>query len=139
MHYFTRAIIHSQEPTETGMVQRSSDYIELTGDLKGYVLYHPVSVFDFANGTLVNTGTQFFSGTVAGSAPVILHDDTFRFEVDLNSGATTGEVHLGRSKDAPEKGGWYECDLAITGTGMTPDGDGISDYSGTCRARGSLR
>lgn len=138
IHYFTRAIIHSQEQTETGMIQRSSDYIELNGDLKGYVLYHPVSVFDFAGGTLVNTGTQLFSGTVAGSAPVILYDDTFRFEVDLNSGATTGEVHLRRSKDNPEKGGWYECDLVIVGTGMTPEGDGVSEYTGTCTARGNL-
>jgi len=138
VHYASRAIIHSQEQTDNGMIQRSTDYVELSGDLEGYVLFRPTSVFDFASGTLVNTGTQIFSGTVAGSAPVVMYDDTFRFEVDLNSGATTGEAHLGRSKDAPGRGGWYECDLVVTGTGVTPEGDNLSDYSGTCTARGNL-
>lgn len=137
VHYFSEAIVHSQEPTDNGMVQRSTDVIELTGDLEGYVLYHPTSVFDNASGTLVNTGTQVFSGTVAGSAPVILHDDMFHFEVDLNTGATTGEVHLGRSNDAPHRGAWYECDLVVVGTGVTPEGDHLSDYSGECVPRGN--
>ena len=43
VHYFTTAIIHSQTPTATGMIQRSTDIIELTGDLRGRVLYHPTS------------------------------------------------------------------------------------------------
>lgn len=138
VHYFSEAIVHSQEPTDNGMIQRSTDIIELTGDLEGYALYHPTSVFNYASGTLVNTGTQIFSGTVAGSAPVILHDNTFHFEVDLNTGATTGEVHLGRSKDAPHRGSWYECDLVVVGTGVTPEGDNLSDYSGECVPRGNV-
>lgn len=139
VHYFSKAIVHFQEQTANGKIQKSTDYIELTGDLSGFVLYHPTSVFDFSNGTLVNTGTQIFSGTVAGSAPVILHDDSFRFDVDLNTGATTGEVHLGRSKDAPEKGTWYECDLTVVGVGVTPEGDNLSNYSGACTARGNAK
>jgi hypothetical protein len=138
VHYFTTAVVHSQQPTETGMIQRSSDIIRLTGDIDGYVLYHPTSVFDFAAGTLTNTGTQLFSGTVAGSSPVILHDDTFRFESDLSTGATTGEVHLRRGQDAPHSGGWFECDLSVVGTGLTPEGDAMVDYSGECIPRGNL-
>lgn len=137
VHYFSTAIVHSQEPAGNGMTQQSTDIIKLSGDLNGYILYHPTSVFDYGAGTLVNTGTQVFSGTVAGSAPVLLHDNTFRFEVDLNTGATTGEVHLGRSKEAPNRGGWYECNLVVVGTGMTPEGDNLSDYSGECTQRGN--
>ncbi|MDX1419570.1 MAG: hypothetical protein R3181_06335 [Rubricoccaceae bacterium] len=139
IHYASEAIVHSQEPTDNGMIQRSTDIVEfLTGDLTGYVLFHVTSVFDYADGTLVNTGTQLFSGTVAGSTPVILHDDSFRFEVDLATGVTTGEIHLGRSKDAPHQGGWYECDLEPTGTVVTPDGDNLTDYSGVCTPRGNV-
>lgn len=137
VHYFTTAVIHSQEPTDSGMIQLSTDIIELTGDLSGYILYHPVSVFDYEAGTLVNTGTQFFSGTVAGSAPMVLHDDEFRFDVNLATGATTGTVYLGRSKDAPTRGGWYECALDVVGTGLTPEGNGMVDYSGECTPRGN--
>ena len=134
VHYFTTAVIHGQEPTATGFVQRSSDVIQLDGDLRGYILYHPTSTFDFADSTLVNTGRQVFSGTVGDSDPVVLHDDTFRFESDLATGATTGEVHLRRSSDAPG-GAWFECDLDVVGTGLSPEGDGLVDYTGTCTAR----
>jgi hypothetical protein len=137
VHFFTTAVVHSQEPTEAGMVQRSTEIIELSGDLAGYILYHPTSTFDFASGTMVNTGTQLFSGTVAGSAPVLLHDDRFRFEVDLATGETHGRVHFSRSGDAPHRGGWYECDLEVVGTGLTAEGDGMADYSGVCRRRGT--
>ena len=71
-HYFTTAIVHSTEPTETGFIQRSTDIVELEGDLVGRVLYHPTSEFDFVEGTLVNAGNQVFSGTVLGSQPVLL-------------------------------------------------------------------
>jgi hypothetical protein len=137
VHFLSTAVIHSQEPTETGMIQRSTEVVELTGDLEGYLLYHPTSTFDFVNQTLVNTGTQVFSGTVAGSDPIILHDDRFRFEVDLSTGETIGTVHLSRSNDAPDRGGWYECDLEVIGTGMNPDGDATADYSGVCRRLGT--
>ena len=130
VHYFTTAIIHSQTPTATGTIQRSTDIIELSGDLKGRVLYHPTSVFDFVKGTLVNTGNQVFSGTVLGSAPVLLHDDEFRFEVDLNTGGLeSGEVHLTDRIAGPK----IQCDLVAVGAGeQTPEGDSIVDYSGTC-------
>jgi hypothetical protein len=137
VHYFTTAVIHAEQPTPNGKVQRSTEIIRLTGDLNGYILYHPTSTFDFAAGTLVNTGTQFFSGTIAGSAPMILHDDAFRFTVDLATGATVGAVHLSRSKDAPHPGHWYECDLEVIGTGMTAAGDATANYSGTCTERGN--
>src|SRR5512134_2176292 len=130
VHYFTTAIIHSQTPTATGMIQRSTDIIELSGDLKGRVLYHPTSVFDFVKGTLVNTGNQVFSGTVLGSSPVLLHDDEFRFEVDLNTGGLeSGEVHLTDRIAGPN----IRCDLVAVGTGAkTAEGNSIVDYTGTC-------
>ena len=31
------------------------------------------------------------------------------------------------------------CHLHVVGTGITPDGDPTSDYSGTCIQRGNLR
>jgi hypothetical protein len=136
VHFFTTAIIHSQEAHPTGMTQRSTDVIQLTGDLSGYVLYHPISEFDYVSGTLVNTGSQFFSGTIAGSSPIILYDDKFRFEVDLSTGATVGEVHFSRSSDAPHKGEWQECHLDIVGTGLTAQGDATFLYSGKCTRRG---
>lgn len=138
IHYVSEAIIHSEDPIDSGMIQRSTDTVELTGDLSGYILYHPTSVFDYTAGTLTVTGTQIFSGTIAGSPPLILHDDAFRFEVDLNSGATIGEAHLERSKDAPHQGSWYECDLNIVGTGVSPEGDYLADYSGECMPRDNL-
>jgi hypothetical protein len=129
VHMFTTAIVHSQQPTPTGLVQRSTDIVELSGDLKGRILYHPVSVFDFVNGTLVNTGHQVFSGTILGSAPVMLHDDEFRFEANLATGAVSGEVHLADRLAGPK----IRCDLDVTGTGAkTADGDGIVAYTGQC-------
>lgn len=137
--FASTAVVHSEEPTETGMIQRSTAVVKLSGDVSGWVLFHPTSVFDFVNGTLVNTGTQIFAGTIAGSDPVVLHDDQFRFDVDLATGATVGEIVFSRSNDAPHKGGWYECRLGMVATGMTPEGDITSDLSGTCRARGNVR
>lgn len=136
VHYFTDAVIHSQEPTATGMIQRSTETVKVSGDLRGHLLYHVTSDFDFVSNTMVNTGTQFFSGTVGDSEPVVLHDDEFRFVVDLTSGATTGEVHLSRSVDAPDKSAWFECDLSVVGTGMTPEGNATFDYSGECIRKG---
>ena len=130
VHYFTTAMIHSETPTPTGKIQRSTDLVELTGDLKGRVLYHPTTVIDTVKGTLVNTGNQVFSGTVLGSEPVLLHDDTFRFEVDLNTGGMeSGEIHLSDSLAGPK----IRCDLVAVGAGAkTADGNGIVDYRGTC-------
>lgn len=131
IHYFSTAVIHSSEETDTGMIQRSTDIIELTGDLEGKVLYHPVSVFDFAAQTLVNTGEQVFSGSVLGSDPVLLYDNEFRFEVNLETGATVGRIFLRQSQDATGAR-WYECDLDVVGTGMTEAGDALAEYDGTC-------
>ena len=64
MDWLTTAIVHSKKTTPTGLVQQSTEIVDLDGDLKGRVLYHVTSVFDFAHGTLVNTGDQVYSGTV---------------------------------------------------------------------------
>ena len=136
VHYFSTAVSHSEEDTAGGSVARSTDIIRLMGDLDGFVLYHPTTVIDLAAGTLVNTGTQIFSGTVAGEGPFILHDDTFRFEVQLATGETRGTVALRQSLDAPDDSAWFECDLDIVGTGMTAEGDGLADYTGMCQKVG---
>ena len=130
-HYFQGAVIHSVTPTPSGFVQRSTDTIDLSGDLRGRLIYHPVSVFDFDAGTLVNTGQQVFSGTVLDSQPVLLFDDTFRFDVNLNTGETTGTVHL----DQALAGENIECHLEVVGTGMTEQGDARVDYTGICRIK----
>ena len=131
VHHFTTAMIHSETPTATGKVQRSTDIIDLSGDLKGRVLYHPTTVIDTVKGRLVNTGSQVFSGTVLGSEPVLLYDDRFRFELDLRTGGVeSGEVHLSTNLAGPKVG----CDLVVVGAGAkTPEGDAIVDYRGTCR------
>jgi len=130
-HYFTTAIIHSKEPTPTGFVQRSTDIVELEGDLEGRVLYHPVSVFDFAAGTLVNTGHQVFSGTVLGSEPVLISDDEFRFEVQLATGETVGRIFLTQPMAGPR----IYCELEANGTGMSPGGDARIAYTGRCKVK----
>lgn len=131
VHYFTGAIVHSERPTAVGKTQRSTESIDLSGDLVGRVLYQPRSRFDFSAGTLVNTGRQVFSGTVLGSKPVLLYDDDFRFEVDLNSGETVGTVLLVDRIAGPR----VKCELDIVGTGVTPEGDGIAAYTGRCKVR----
>ena len=82
---------------------------------------------------LVNTGNQVFSGTVLGSSPVLLYDDEFRFEVDLNTGGLeSGEVHLTDRIAGPK----IRCDLVAVGAGAkTPEGDSIVDYSGPALSR----
>ncbi len=132
IHYFSTAKIHSKEETATGFVQRSTDIIELDGDLKGTVIYHPVSVFDLAAGTLVNTGHQVFSGTVLGSSPVMIHDDEFRFDVNLHTGETTGKIYLSDPMAGPK----IRCELEAVGAGMTPEGDALVAYTGRCRLKG---
>ena len=100
------------------------------------MLYHPRSVFDFVNGTLVNTGHQVFSGTILGSAPVLLHDDEFRFDVNLFTGQTEGSVYLVDRIAGPR----VRCNLRISGTGMTTsEGDAMVDYTGECRFSGPSR
>ncbi len=136
VHSFTTSITHSESPVDGTIVTRTTDIIRLSGDVNGYVLYHPTTVVNPSTQTLVNTGVQFFSGTISGSEPVVLYDDSFRFEVDLASGETLGQVHLGRSQSSPHPGSWWECHLEVVGTGMTPEGDGLATYAGTCTGFG---
>jgi hypothetical protein len=130
--FLNTALIHSKEITPTGMIQKSTETVELDGDLKGRVLYHVTSVFDFANGTLVNTGDQIYSGTVAGSAPVLIHDDQFRFEVNLITGEETGQVYLLDHIAGPK----VRCTLDVVGTGVNGDGNPTFAYDGECTFRG---
>ncbi|MDH3641510.1 MAG: hypothetical protein OES38_05410 [Gammaproteobacteria bacterium] len=133
-HFFSTAIVHSVEDTATGVIQRSTDTVELEGDLSGRVLFQPISHIDPANGTLVNTGHQVFSGSVLGSKPVLLHDDDFRFDVDLNTGATTGEIFLVERIAGPRT----RCLVSMTGTSVTPAGDNEFVYEGRCQIKGSV-
>ena len=127
------AIVHSTETTPTGMIQKSTETVELNvGSLRGRVLYHITSVFDFVKGTLVNTGNQVFSGTIAGSEPVMIHDDQFRFEVNLATGADTGTVYLFDHIAGPK----VRCTLQGVGTGVNSDGNPTFDYTGECTFRG---
>jgi len=128
----TTAIVHSEEPTATGKVVRSTEIVELTGDLKGLVLYHVTSVFDFAAGTLVNSGDQVYSGTIAGSAPAMIHDDRFRFRVNLATGDESGDVFLFDHIAGPK----VRCELTVLGTGLTPEGNPTFEYHGKCTFRG---
>lgn len=132
-HLFSSAIVHSRIDTDVGFIQRSTETVELEGDLQGRVLYHPVSTFDLQAGTLTNTGDQVFSGTVLGSEPVLLHDEWYRFDVDLATGATVGEVFLAGHIAGPK----VRCELNIDSTGVrTPEGDAVIAYTGRCRFRG---
>jgi len=124
----TTVLVHSKTTVPNGMIQRSTEIVELTGDLVGRVLYHVTSVFDFAHATLVNTGDQVFSGTIAGSEPVMLHDDQFRFEVNLATGAERGRVYLLRHITGPK----MRCTLDVVGTGMTAAGNPTFSYTGQC-------
>jgi hypothetical protein len=128
----TTAIVHSKQPTDRGMVQRSTETVELSGDLTGRVLYHVTSDFDFVDGTLVNTGEQVFSGTVGGSDPVLIHDDEFQFRVNLTTGEESGEVYLVHHIAGPK----VRCLLQVTGTGLNADGNPTFDYTGECTFRG---
>jgi len=126
------AIVYWQKPTPTVMIQQSTEIVELYGDLRGRVLYHVTSVFDFVNGTLVNTGDQVYSGTIAGSAPVMIHDDGFRFDVNLVTGEEAGRVFLFNHIAGPK----VRCALEIVGTGLNAEGNPTFDYSGKCTFRG---
>ena len=126
------AIVHEQVPTPSGMIQQSTETVELFGDLRGRVLYHVTSVFDFVNGTLANTGNQVFSGTIAGSQPVMIHDDQFRFDVNLVTGSESGTVLLVDQIAGPK----VRCALNVVGTGLNGSGNPTFNYSGECTFRG---
>jgi hypothetical protein len=123
------AIVHSKKSTANGMVQKATEIVDLRGDLNGKVLYHVTTVIDNQKGTLVNTGDQVFSGTIGGSEPVMIHDSKFRFEANLATGAESGSVYLFDHIAGP----WVRCELKVTGTGKTGDGNPTFSYTGTCR------
>lgn len=133
VHYRTTAILHSIQPTETGMIQTTTETIDLNGDLIGRILYQPTSVVDFAAKTVVITGHQVFSGTVLGSAPLMLHDDEFRFDVDLTTTTGRGKVYLTDNIAGPK----IRCELDVISTGMTPEDNVIASYTGFCRFKDS--
>jgi hypothetical protein len=126
------AIVHWEKPTATGKIQQSTQIVELYGDLRGRVLYHVTSVFDFVSGTLVNTGEQVYSGTITGSLPVMIHDDQFRFEVNLVTGKEVGQVFLFNHIAGPK----VRCTLEAVGTGLNADGNPTFTYTGECTFRG---
>ena len=130
--YLTSAMIHSTKPTPSGFVRQSTEIVELSGDMKGRVLYHVTTVMDTVRGKLVNTGDQVYSGTVAGSAPVMIHDDRFHFEVDLKTGHEQGRVYLLNHIVGPK----VQCELHVVGTGMNGDGNPTFTYSGECNFSG---
>ena len=137
IHYFDSvpgraSITHEATPTDSGMKVRTTDTIDLFGDLEGRVLYQPQTVIDSVKGTLVNTGNQVFSGTVLGKGPVLLHDNLFRFDVNLRTGETVGKVFLTDHIDGPVA----DCILEIVGTGFSDEGNGLAAYSGRCRIMG---
>lgn len=123
------ALVHSKKSTPNGDIQRSTEIVDLDGDLKGKVLYHVTTVIDTRKGTLVNTGDQVFSGTIAGSEPVMLHDSRFRFEVDLKTGSDSGSVFLLDHIAGPR----VRCELRVTGTGNNAEGNPTFRYVGTCK------
>jgi hypothetical protein len=59
----------------------------------------------------------------------MLHDDTFRFDVDLRAGARIGTVHLVDRIDGPK----VRCDLTVVSTGMRADGNVGAEYTGERR------
>ncbi|WP_414830184.1 hypothetical protein [Alteromonas sp. H39] len=131
-HYFPTAILHTSEPTGEGKTERSTDTIDLNGDIRGRIVYHVTSEFNFIEGTLINTGYQVFSGTVLEGDPVMILDDNFMFRVDLHTGDTHGDVFLNR----PLAGKRTQCRLKVTGTGFDADGNGVAEYQGLCRVYG---
>ncbi len=125
------AIVHSKRETPTGVIQKSTETVELKGDLIGRVLYDVTSTFDSANDTLVNTGDQVFSGTIAGSEPVMIHDGRFSFHANLKTGADTGSVYLVDHIAGPR----VQCTLHVVGTGKDADAIPTFDYTGQCDFR----
>jgi len=128
MDQLNTAVVHFKDSTAAGMREQSTEIVQLMGDLEGRVLYSVTTVINFTHGTLVNTGDEVYSGTVAGSAPVMLHDDKFRFDANLVTGAEAGKVYLVDHVAGPR----VTCLLDVIGTGMTPDGNPTFSYTGRC-------
>ena len=128
LDHLTTSVVHSVRGKPHGMIQQSTEIVDLAGDLVGRVLYHVTTVVDSLNGTLVNTGDQVYSGTIAGSAPVLIHDNRFRFDVNLKTGRETGRVYLSDHIAGPR----VQCTLDVVGTGLNPEGNPTFTYTGRC-------
>ncbi|MGH9421966.1 MAG: hypothetical protein ACRD3J_18460 [Thermoanaerobaculia bacterium] len=133
MDHLTTALIHTKKETQTGSVQQSTEIVDLTGDLQGRVLYQVTTVIDSIHGTLVNTGESVYSGTIAGSAPVMIHDHKARFDMNLRTGKDTGHVYLFDHISGPK----IKCALDVIGTGMSAEGNPIFTYTGQCTLSGA--
>ncbi len=132
VHRFSSAVIHSVVETDVGFEQRSTEIVELNGDLNGLILYHPISRFNFVEGTLTNSGDQVFSGSILDLGPVLLHDEKYRFDVNLDTGHTTGKVFLDNRLTGPD----VRCQLDVVGDGQMDEmGDALFEYTGFCRIR----
>jgi len=128
LDHLTTAVIHSLRGKSHGTIQQSTEIVDLAGDLVGRVLYQVTTVVDSLNATLVNTGDHVFSGTIAGSAPVLIHDNRFRFDVNLKTGRETGRVYLSDHIAGPR----VQCTLDVVGTGLNPEGNPTFTYTGRC-------
>ena len=126
--HLATALVHSVRGKPHGIIKKNTEIVDLAGDLVGRVLYHVTTVVDSLNGTLVNTGDQVFSGTIAGSAPVLIHDNRFRFDVNLKTGRETGRVYLSDHIAGPR----VQCTLDVVGTGLNPAGNPTFTYTGQC-------
>ena len=60
---------------------------------------------------------------------MLIYDDGFRFDVHLATGETKGKVFLTDRIAGPQ----IKCELEIVGSGFTPEGDGLANYSGRCK------
>jgi hypothetical protein len=127
------AVVYSKTPTAEGFEQHSTEIVELEGDLHGRVLYQVTSRVDERRMRLVNTGNQVYSGTIAGSGPVMLYDDQFRFQADLASGEESGSVFLVHHLAGPAAA----CTLKVTGTGPDAQGNPTFTYRGECTFSGA--
>jgi hypothetical protein len=123
------AIVHSEQQGASGLVRTATEIVELEGDLHGRVLYQVTTRIDAERHKLTNTGRQVYSGTVAGSGPVLLYDDQFVFNVDLTTGAEHGAVYLVHQLGGPA----VRCELAVQGGGRDAGGNPAFTYSGECR------
>ena len=70
--------------------------------------------------------------TIAGSQPVMIHDDQFRFDVNLVTGSESGTVLLVDQIAGPK----VRCALNVVGTGLNGSGNPTFNYSGECTFRG---
>ena len=122
------ALVHSEQKTPAGLTRISTAVVELEGDLHGRVLYQVTTRIDSAHGKLTNTGRQVYSGTIAGSEPVMLYDDRFVFEANLATGSEHGQVHLVRHLGGPAA----RCELEVSGTGKDGNGNPMFTYAGNC-------